>query len=383
MKKITLVIAFVLYNSLCFSQDTEAPTTPTNFQFPFYSGIGGPQSLAIEWEHATDNVGVTEYEIYQNGVLRETVPYNGSDVTQAVGYSNLPNGLYCYTVVAKDAAGNASLPTPEICKNIFSTYPPNPVDIYISGYLNFSGANKAIEISNPMENLINLNAYSLKISVDGSPNWTYTYTFPSNTVLGYLYDPTYNIVLHDMPVFIVGNSGMTMCTDRVNDFNDAITNIDGNDVIGLFKNDVLIDIIGELGSSATIAQNNTFLDASSVPSSGLPNTVYDPFRWDEYPNNNSCPVTFGTFDLVALSTEEFEEEFFQLYPNPTNGNTVFFQTKNNATIDAINVYDISGKRVLQQTNISNQLNVQNLQQGIYILQLQIGNQTITKKLIKQ
>ena len=62
---------------------------------------------------------------------------------------------------------------------------------------------------------------------------------------------------------------------------------------------------------------------------------------------------------------------------------VYINTKNNAEISSIRVFDITGKQVLQQVNPTNEINVQSLQQGMYLLQLKIDNQLITKKLIKQ
>lgn len=80
--------------------DTEAPTAPINL---VTSNITG-SSVDLNWDAATDNIGVTEYEIYQNGILIDTAPTNSF---QVLGLSALTS--YDFYVIAKDAAGNSSL----------------------------------------------------------------------------------------------------------------------------------------------------------------------------------------------------------------------------------------------------------------------------------
>ena len=86
---------------------------------------------------------------------------------------------------------------------------------------------------------------------------------------------------------------------------------------------------------------------------------------------------------MLLGVEEAEVNSFQIYPNPTNGNSVYINTKNNVEISEVRIYAISGKQVLQQIHPTNEINIQGLQQGMYILQLKAGNQITYKKIIKQ
>jgi len=81
--------------------DTEPPTSPVNL----VSTIVALTSFKLDWGASTDNVGVTGYDVYQNGVK-----INPSNIT-TTSYnvtSLLPATLYNYTVKAKDAAGNQS-----------------------------------------------------------------------------------------------------------------------------------------------------------------------------------------------------------------------------------------------------------------------------------
>ena len=79
--------------------DTEAPSTPTALTT---SNIT-ENNIDLSWTASTDNIGVTGYDVYQNGSLQTTV---SSTTYQAAGLT--ANTAYSFYVIAKDAAGNAS-----------------------------------------------------------------------------------------------------------------------------------------------------------------------------------------------------------------------------------------------------------------------------------
>ncbi|MBQ4818444.1 T9SS type A sorting domain-containing protein [Aquimarina sp. MMG016] len=82
--------------------DTEAPTAPANL---VTSNLAANQ-VTITWDASTDNVGVTEYDVLQDGVVVDTVTGTSATVTGLT-----PETTYAFTIVAKDAAGNASAPS--------------------------------------------------------------------------------------------------------------------------------------------------------------------------------------------------------------------------------------------------------------------------------
>ncbi|MEE4196164.1 MAG: GEVED domain-containing protein [Bacteroidales bacterium] len=80
-------------------EDTEAPTAPTNLAASNITET----SFTLSWNASTDNVGVTGYDVYQNGNLLSSVTGTSTNV------SGLSAGTtYSYYVKAKDAAGNIS-----------------------------------------------------------------------------------------------------------------------------------------------------------------------------------------------------------------------------------------------------------------------------------
>ncbi len=82
--------------------DAQAPTAPAN---PAAANIT-TTSFTLSWAASTDNVGVTGYDIYRNGIKINTANMTGTSysVTGCV-----PNTAYAMTVKAKDAAGNQSV----------------------------------------------------------------------------------------------------------------------------------------------------------------------------------------------------------------------------------------------------------------------------------
>ena len=82
--------------------DTQAPTAPTALTATNVTN----NSFTLNWTASTDNVGVTGYDVYKDGVLFASVTGLTVNIT---GLST--NRTYAMTVKAKDGAGNVSLPS--------------------------------------------------------------------------------------------------------------------------------------------------------------------------------------------------------------------------------------------------------------------------------
>ncbi|WP_339372095.1 fibronectin type III domain-containing protein [Paenibacillus elgii] len=84
--------------------DTQAPTAPANL----VSTIKSSNSISLVWNASSDNIGVTGYDVYQNG--NKVLSVSGTTLSATVtGLS--PNTSYTFMVKAKDAAGNESSPS--------------------------------------------------------------------------------------------------------------------------------------------------------------------------------------------------------------------------------------------------------------------------------
>ena len=80
--------------------DTTKPSVPTNLAASVQPG----SSVVLTWNASTDNVGVTGYEVYRNGVLATTVTSPTATLTGLTGNNY-------YQVLAFDAAANTSAKT--------------------------------------------------------------------------------------------------------------------------------------------------------------------------------------------------------------------------------------------------------------------------------
>jgi chitodextrinase len=79
--------------------DVSAPSAPANLKVVSVTS----NSISLNWDNSTDNVGVTGYDVYVNGVKKFTASASDFNVT---GLS--PNTSYTFVVRAFDAAGNTS-----------------------------------------------------------------------------------------------------------------------------------------------------------------------------------------------------------------------------------------------------------------------------------
>ncbi|ESU22879.1 Por secretion system C-terminal sorting domain-containing protein [Flavobacterium enshiense DK69] len=112
--------------------------------------------------------------------------------------------------------------------------------------------------------------------------------------------------------------------------------------------------------------------------------------YDSYGNviNDSYPTPFdsGGFDLQAvgvmhqqvLNIDDFESEYFSMYPNPAD-EIVFFDK---LPADAVKIYDMSG-RLVKSIILSKEKSVEvsDLFDGIYMVEIISGNHKEIKKII--
>lgn len=333
--------------------DTQAPSDPTNL----VASNPTDNSINLSWTASTDNVSVTSYDIYQGGVnLYNTV------TTSFVVTGLSANTNYCFTVRANDGSGNTSGFSNQACETT-SDNGSQTTDLFISEYVEGSVTNKAIEIANFTGGPISLSNYTLKLATN-SNNFSTTYTFPNSPTIA------------NGDVFVVANSGLNSgCQSEQDDVNNSITGFNGNDVIGLFKNNVLIDILGIEGDDSDFAKNVTLIRKPEIQ---FPSTTYDANEWnvesiDDCSDLGQHNQTLSTIDNSMTS--------ISIFPNPINSvlnvNLKFDRTTQ------IDIYDVMGKKVFTTTiNSSKRIQLRELRSGIYIIKLKQDNASLTKRLIK-
>ena len=118
----------------------------------------------------------------------------------------------------------------------------------------------------------------------------------------------------------------------------------------------------------------------NVPFTDMPTTaqaqVMQQVAW-----NTVTSLTSWTGVSGVLANDNFEKTNFSIYPNPAN-DKIFIQNNDDSSVENIIVFDISGKKILEQNNNFTSINIQNLETGIYFLQIKSDNKTSQIKFIK-
>lgn len=85
-----------------------------------------------------------------------------------------------------------------------------------------------------------------------------------------------------------------------------------------------------------------------------------------------------------LTVNEITKIDFKLYPNPASGNTLIISTSETSLNLEIEIFNILGTSVLKQklSNASKEINISQLNKGIYLIKINSETGSITKKLIK-
>jgi endonuclease I/chitodextrinase len=338
--------------------DSTPPSVPTNLSVSNETGT----SFKVNWTSSTDNTAVVGYDIFVDSTLKgssETNSYTVSGLTISTTYS--------ITVLAKDSANNKSAQSTAV--NATTTDGTNSVvELFFSEYVEGSGNNKAIEIANLTDNPIDLSAYSIKKQSNGAGSWINEFplsgTINANDVfvtINYQADNATLLVEADLLSPEAGYG--------------APINFNGNDPVGLFKNDVLIDIIGVLGITTMDYENMTLRRKISVTQ---PNTSFTSGEWEELAQNTVDGIGFHG---DTASTNDYLKEGFTVFPNPSNGNTIYIKTTESSTL---NIYNILGQIVKSATITQgkNSIDISNLSKGVFIVRMHTGRTTFSKKLIK-
>lgn len=86
-------------------------------------------------------------------------------------------------------------------------------------------------------------------------------------------------------------------------------------------------------------------------------------------------------NMTIIGIEENQLTNLNIYPNPTKG-LVFINSKTE-TIISITVFDVLGKKVLQLNGNIQQVDISNLQSGIYFLRITTDSGSLVQKIIKE
>jgi endonuclease I len=341
------------------TSDSQAPTAATNL---IASGTTDT-STTLSWNASTDNVGVTGYEVYQGTTLK------GSSTGTSFTMTGLTaSTTYSFSVKAKDAAGNVSSSSNTVNVTTMPNSGSTATDLLFSEYIEGSSNNKALEISNATGSSVTLSSYTVKKQTNGAGSWSSGISLSGT--------------LNNGSKFTLVNSAIASSCYPTSSANISTTatemTFNGNDAVGLFKNGILIDVIGTFnGGTANFAANVTLRRKSTVNS---PNTTFNiGTEWDSY-SSDTCSNLGSKLLESSVKTEIIDESSeLKIYPNPSDGNFFINNSKKEYSIE---IYNSIGQKVYQRKNTNSEtLSVSQLGKGVYFMKITDDSKFTTKKII--
>jgi endonuclease I/chitodextrinase len=321
--------------------DTTAPSTITDLSASNTTST----STDLSWTAATDNVGVTSYDIYKDGVLLASSTTNSYNVTGLTASTS-----YSFTVYAKDAAGNTSnvsntaTVTTSIATSTCGTETFTNTGTAASSYItyNWTGDNGVNWTSTDSRN-DQLIASSRTITIRNG-------SLTSSTVSG-------------------GISELTVTTQRVFSGGSGTFNVDINGtIVGTIPYDATVQTTTLTGFNIS---GNVVIKLTGKASTS-DRVAIDNLTWNCY---NS-----------TLSTQQYVSGLFNVYPNPSTNNTLTISVKNNTALKGVQLYNTLGQLIISVKNpktVQNKIQLKNIPSGIYILKVFNSKEYSSRRIIIQ
>ena len=307
--------------------DTQAPTAPTNLT------TSNPTSntISLSWTASTDNVGVTGYDIYKDGVLYSTV----TGTTATVSGLN-PSTTYNFYVIAKDAAGNAS-----------------PASNTASGTTLAGGQPGG---SCGTEDFSNIPAasstYATQTWTNNNITWTATDARTDQTINGKAITVRNGNLLSS--AVSGGIQSLTVTAQLKFGGTDSLLNVEVNGVQ-----------VGTIPYNAA-APTTTTINNINV-SGNITIKLINPVSGNRVAIDD---LSWTCFTSLATAETTKDKSQFTIYPNPVKNNELFVKGENLNRISKAQIYDLSGKLIETIENpfkTSNRINLKGLSKGNYIL----------------
>lgn len=236
-------------------------------------------------------------------------------------------------------------------------------DLFISEYIEGSSNNKAIEIANFTGATIDLSSYSLQRDGNGNGSWSGSVALNGSLPSGQVYVVARSIA----NAAILSQADLLVGNGNAMDYN-------GNDPVGLFKNGILLDVVGDFGYGGVIpfAENVTLVRKATVT---RPTTTFNlTAEWNTFGEDDSSNLGSHIFGSTASITETLQTQL-TLYPNPTAGTFTIDGLEPNMQVA---IYDITG-RTIHTAQMQNSFTL--LSTGLYLVRIKKEHQVATFKVI--
>ncbi|NNT71250.1 T9SS type A sorting domain-containing protein [Flavobacterium sp. IMCC34852] len=419
---------FTITNS---APDTTAPTAAT------LSASGTTaNSTNLSWSGATDNIGVTGYDVYQDGVFRAST---SATTFAATGLAS--STAYSFYVVAKDAAGNVSPDSNTV--NVTTLTPdttaPTAATLSASGTtttstnLSWTGATDDVAVTSydvyRNGSFLASTAATTYAATGLTASTAYTFYVIAKDAAGNASPAsnTVNVTTLAPSVTYCTSRGNSTAREYINRVQlGTINNLSGNN--GGYGNFTAISTNLVRGTANTVTitpawtatvyseayrvwidynQDGDFLDSGeqvynrtktkSTPVSGsftVPATaLLGQTRMRVSMKYNASPTSCETFasgevedyTVNITATARLEDNTtrvtFNLYPNPVKGDVL-----NVANLEgeaSFRIFNLMGQELGKGKIENNNVFVGSLKAGTYLIEVSNGTSTTTKRFIKE
>ncbi len=317
---------------------------------PVVTASGTTQTSAnLSWSGATDNVGVTGYDVYRNGSLLASVSgttYTASGLT--------PSTTYSFYVRAKDAAGNVSVNSNTVnvttlanSVSYCTSQGNSTADEYINrvqlgSINNLSGNNGGYgNFTNLSTNIVRGTSNTITIT----PAWT-----------GTTYNEAYRVWID---------------WNQDGDFADS-----GEQVFNRTRT-TATPVSGSFTVPSTALLGSTRMRVSMKYNASP--TACEAFSYGEVEDYTVTIVTSARGEEVII--ESVSENSITLYPNPVKDGILYISSRTNFT--AYRIINLTGQVVATGKIDTNSVSVSALASGTYLLEVSNNENVDTKRFIKQ
>ncbi|MDY8137517.1 GEVED domain-containing protein [Aquimarina sp. 2201CG5-10] len=327
--------------------DTQAPSKPTNLVVTSVTNT----EVNLSWTASTDNVGVTGYEVYRDGINLGTTT-NGDTTARVFNLS--ANTTYTFYVIAIDAAGNKSTASDTVTAT--TTGGDTTPDYCTPSAGNPSG-----------QHITNVTIGSINNNSGAGTNGYTDYTSQSTSVNG-----STTLSVTAQATWPLTKAKAWVDWNRDGDFDDA-----GEEVLN--------------GSGS--ATNRTYTSTVSIPS-GASGTVVLRVRASYSNDPTPCGAIYfsdnedytlnvtssASNENLYANTGQVDDTNITVYPNPV---TDFVTIKGNSLV-SYRIVNAIGQTV-QKGNLDNrEVNVSDLSYGVYtIVILNDRQKSYKSKIVKK
>jgi endonuclease I/chitodextrinase len=316
--------------------DTEAPTAATNLTVTTTSS----NAATLSWTAATDNVAVSGYDIYVNGVFKS------SETGLTTTINNLAAATtYSFYIITRDAERNSS-----VASNA------------VQGTTKAPAAGTTYCASEDFQTIpANATAYATQTWSNAGITWTAT-------------DARTDQILNSRAITV--RNGSLTASAVPNGIKDltVTTQLTFSGTSGTFKLNVNGNEVGTIPYSA-IATTTTI---SGINVTG---NVVISFTGHSSTTNRVKFDDVSWTCASSLGINQVDSAFYTIYPNPSHGQVYINFLKANEK-HSVQIFSMLGQKVLEKDyHNSTSATITNLQKGIYFLKITNDSQTVTEKLI--